>query len=121
MGIATLADVELALNDDAPSESVRVADIVFTTVVAGLVAWAVHSYLVRRGLSRWWPVVATTVLIISMVGPIWYADGGSAVALIAMHVVVGVVLIGGFAVLSASRPVERRRADGRDSAHRMTS
>ena len=46
--------------------------------------------------ARWWPFIGSTALAISMIGPSYLADGSSAVSLICMHVVVGVVLITGF-------------------------
>jgi Family of unknown function (DUF6069) len=49
-----------------------------------------------RGHGRWWPFIGSTALAISMLGPSYLADGSSAVSLICLHVVVGVVLITGF-------------------------
>jgi hypothetical protein len=112
-GVVRLAGIELELKDSAPSDKVSAINVLVTTVVVGLAAWAVHAFLVRRDAARWWPFVGSTVLAISIAGPSWYADGASAVALIAMHLVVGIVLIAGFARLGgqgvAHSNAERRK------------
>jgi uncharacterized protein DUF6069 len=41
--------------------------------------------------------VGSTALAVSIIGPTYLADGAAGVALICMHVAVGVVLIWGFA------------------------
>jgi hypothetical protein len=57
----------------------------------------VRALLARRGAARRWPLVGSTALAISIIGPTWLADGLAGVVLIGMHVAVGVVLIAGFA------------------------
>jgi len=52
--------------------------------------------MARRGAARWWPLVGSTALAVSVIGPTWLADGLAAVVLIGMHVAVGAVLIAGF-------------------------
>jgi hypothetical protein len=47
--------------------------------------------------ARWWPFVGTTAIAVSMTGPSYLADGAAAVALISMHLAVGVVLVWGLA------------------------
>jgi hypothetical protein len=70
--------------------------VLLASLVAGLAAWAVYALLARLGHARWWPFVASTALAVSITGPSYLADGISAVALICLHVLVGVVLILGF-------------------------
>lgn len=82
---------------------VTTVDVVVSTLVAGVAAWAVHTLLRRIGRSQLWPFVASTALAVSMNGPSWFADGVSAVALMYMHAAVGVALIAGFQRAGASR------------------
>jgi CDP-diglyceride synthetase len=107
-GIARAAGVELELKERASTDSVAAMDVVFAALVAGLAAWGVYALLKRSGRARWWPAVGSTVLAISMIGPSWYADGASAMALMVMHLVVAVVLIAGFPLVSAERRSSER-------------
>jgi hypothetical protein len=77
-----------------------------SSLAAGLAAWGVHALLARWRRARWWPFIGSTALAISITGPSYLADGISAVALICLHVIVGVVLIAGF-TLFAPRPYLR--------------
>ncbi|HSK95153.1 MAG TPA: DUF6069 family protein [Euzebyales bacterium] len=80
--------------------AVTTGDVVVATVVASMGAWLVHTLLGRAGkATRWWPYVGSTALAVSITGPTWLADGASGVALICLHVAVGIVLIAGFARL----------------------
>ena len=80
-------------------------DAVVAALMAGLAACAVHAVLVRWHRVRWWPLIGSTALAVSITGPSYLADGESALALIGMHVAVGAVLIGGLGILGAG---ERR-------------
>lgn len=102
-GIVRLLGVELNLKDGAPSDQVGVVDVLVTALLASLVAWAVHAVLVRRHMSRYWPLVGSTAPSVSIIGPVWLADGEAAIVLIAMHFAVGFVLI-------PVGPLRRRRA-----------
>jgi hypothetical protein len=100
--VARLLGVDLDVRIDGDLRQVGPADVLVTTVLAGLAAWVVHSILARtpRG-ARWWPFIASTALAISMTGPSYLADGADAVALMTIHLLVGATLILGFAT---SRP-----------------
>jgi hypothetical protein len=88
----------------ADPSQVGPVDVVVAAVLAGLLAWGTHGLLARTPrTARWWPVVGSTAIAISLTGPTCLADGASAVALITMHVAVGAVLIWGFA-RSAPQP-----------------
>ena len=78
------------------NKKVGAVDVLLASLVAGLAAWAVYALLDRTGHPRWWPFVASTALAISITGPSYLADGISAVSLICLHILVGVVLIMGF-------------------------
>lgn len=95
---ARLLGVELTVGKGADPSQVGPVDVLVATVLAGLLAWGAHSLLARTPrTARWWPVVGSTAIAISLTGPSYLADRASAVALIAMHVAVGAVLIWGFA------------------------
>jgi hypothetical protein len=94
--LARLLDVELIVGKGADARPVGVASVLATALLAGLAAWGVHALLARRGAARRWPLVGSTALAVSVIGPTWLADGLAAVVLIGMHVAVGAVLIAGF-------------------------
>jgi hypothetical protein len=85
-----------AVEVSAPAP-VGAADVAVAASGAGLGAWGVCAWLAQRRATRWWPLVGSTALAVSMVGPSWLADGASAAALICLHVAVGLVLITGLA------------------------
>jgi hypothetical protein len=96
--VVRLLGVELTVGKGPDPNRVGPVEVLVATVLAGLAAWGVHRLLVRSArTARWWPFVGSTALAISMLGPSYLADGAAAVALIAMHLVVGGVLIRGFA------------------------
>ena len=77
--------------------------------MAGLAAWVVYSLLARTPrTARWWPFVGSTAIALSMLGPSYLSDGADAVALIAMHLAVGAVLIKGLFEARALAPAGRR-------------
>lgn len=91
--------VDLHVERDGEISTVGAPDVLTASLIAGVGAWAVHSLMASRGrLVRWWPFVASTVLAISMMGPSYFADGADAMALMAMHFAVGVVLIVGLSL-----------------------
>jgi hypothetical protein len=94
--VVRLLGVDLTVESGSGTTQVGVVDVLLTTLVAGLAAWGVFALLLRWRRARWWPFVGSSALAISMLGPSYLADGLSAVCLICMHVVVGVVLITGF-------------------------
>jgi phosphatidylglycerophosphate synthase len=110
-GIVRLLGVELNLKESAPPEQVGVVDVLVTALLASLAAWAVHALLVRKHLSRYWPLVGSTALSISIIGPVWLADGEAAIALIAMQFAAGFVLITGFGRFVEGEPAEPEYSD----------
>jgi hypothetical protein len=91
--VVRLLSVDLTVGSGSGTTQVDVVDVLLATVVAGLAAWGVFALLLRWRRARWWPFVGSTALAVSMIGPSYLADGISAVCLICMHIVVGVVLI----------------------------
>ena len=94
--VVRLLAVELTVESGSGTSQVSIADVLVTALIAGLLAWRVFALLLRRRRARWWPFIGSTALAISMLGPSYLVDGSSAVSLICLHVVVGVVLITGF-------------------------
>jgi FtsH-binding integral membrane protein len=94
--VARLLGVQVEVELGGEVRQVGPVDIVVATVVAGLAAWVVHSVLARSPrTARWWPFVGSSGIAVSMLGPSYLSDGAAAVALIAMHLVVGAVLVKG--------------------------
>jgi hypothetical protein len=85
--------VDFALKEDAAVESVGPIGVAVTTVIAGLAAWLAHGVIVRLHWSRYWTLIGSGALALSLIGPSRLADGETAIALIAMHLIVGWVLI----------------------------
>ncbi len=86
--------------------TVGAADVFVAALVGALAGWLVVRLLERhsRRPRPWWSFVGSTALALSIIGPAWLADGASAVALIALHIVTAVVVISGFA---GTLPVRR--------------
>ena len=96
--VVRLLGVELTLETGPDGSQVGAVDVLVATLVAGLAAWAVHRVLARTArTARWWPFVGSTGIAVSMLGPSYLADGAVAMALMSMHLIVGAVLIAGFA------------------------
>ncbi len=83
------------------------AAVIATSLAAGIAGWLVLAVLERYSARprRNWTVIATAVLVLSLLGPILSAvTVATAGALIAMHAVVGTILISGL-----SRRARRHR------------
>ena len=94
--VARLLGVDVEVELGGEIRQVGPVDILATTIVVGLAAWVVTSILARTPrTARWWPFVGSTALAISMLGPSYQSDGAAAIALIAMHLAVGAILIRG--------------------------
>jgi FtsH-binding integral membrane protein len=118
--VIRLVGVDLTLKNGASQVGSQVGpvDVLLASLAAGLAAWGVYALLARWRRARWWPFIGSTALAISITGPSYLADGISAVALICLHVIVGVVLIAGFTLfvprpyLRAGRAVDQPRYRG---------
>lgn len=89
-----LAGADLAVRAGG---TVGPADVVAAALVGGLGAWYVVRTLedTTRRPAFWWPIVGSTVLGASLIGPSYLADGVDALALGGLHVVTAMVLIWG--------------------------
>jgi FtsH-binding integral membrane protein len=112
--VIRLLGVDLTLKADAGMSQVGAVDVLLASLVAGLAAWGVHALLAHWRRARWWPFVGSTALAVSMLGPSYLSDGISAVSLICLHILVGVVLIAGFTLLVPRplRSIEYRPSRG---------
>ncbi|MEO7587049.1 MAG: DUF6069 family protein [Arachnia sp.] len=88
-------------------QSVGVASVILAAVLASVLGWAALALLERFAThpQRLWTVLASAILLFSLAGPLGAgATQASQIALSAMHVVVGAVLIVGLRhTSSASR------------------
>jgi uncharacterized protein DUF6069 len=111
-GFLRAVGIDLVLKDG----STVGAGAVFAAALAGaLAAWPVVRWLDlhSRRARAVWAFVGSTALSVSLLGPTWRADGGSAVALIGLHVVTAIVVIAGFA---GTLPAVRRGATTQEPA-----
>ncbi len=108
-----LIGVDLVVS--AGDGTVGPVDVAAAALVGALAGWIVVRLLERRSRQplRLWAFSGSTALAFSIVGPAWFADGASAVALMSLHVVTAVVVITGFARTLPERgragTIERRR------------
>ncbi|BCB77511.1 hypothetical protein GCM10022251_69450 [Phytohabitans flavus] len=80
----------------ANERAVALPAVILTTVLVGLAAWALLAILERatRHAATAWTCVAAVVLVLSLAGPVGGAETtGGTVALAAMHLAAGAVLI----------------------------
>jgi Family of unknown function (DUF6069) len=99
-----LTGVDLIVRTGNGFTSVGPAAVVIASLVAGLAGWALLALLERvtPRPRRAWRLVAAAVLLISILGPLTAATTLPAKgALVAMHAVVGVLLIVGLPRRSA--------------------
>jgi Family of unknown function (DUF6069) len=108
--VARLLGVDVEVELGGEIRQVGPVDILVTTIVAGLAAWVVYSFLARTPrTARWWPSVGSIAIGISTVGPFNLSDGAATVTLLAMHLAVGAILIRGLLearalAMTGSRP-----------------
>jgi Family of unknown function (DUF6069) len=107
--VARLLGVDVEVELGGVVRQVGPVDILVTTIVAGLAAWVVYSLLARTPrTARWWPFVGSTAIALSMLGPSYLSDGAAAVALIAMHLAVGAIVVRGLSTAEVLAPPEVR-------------
>lgn len=93
-----LFGLELAARSGESIRQVGPADITFATVVVGLAGWGLLAGLGRVALKARgiWTIVASVVLALSLLGTFAGVTTSVTVALMALHLLVGVLLIVGF-------------------------
>ncbi|MGA8112845.1 MAG: DUF6069 family protein [Actinocatenispora sp.] len=92
-----VAGVDLTVKNGDTTQQVGIASVLLVTGLVGLVAWAglaILEKISRRGGRVVWTVIALIVLVLSLGGPVTLATTDKARwILIALHVVVGLILI----------------------------
>ncbi|SNT60549.1 hypothetical protein SAMN05421812_112123 [Asanoa hainanensis] len=91
-----IAGVDLIVDQGSGATTVTPVAVVLVTVLAGLAGWGLLAVLERwtKGGTRTWTLIASTVLAFSLLGPIGSGVGaGAKLALLAMHLATGAVLI----------------------------
>jgi hypothetical protein len=94
--VGPVGGLDLVVRSGASTVTVGPSAIVLTAVVAGVAAWILLAVLERFAArpAHWWRVIATSVLLLSLLGPLGAAGSTSvALALVGLHLVVGVLLI----------------------------
>ncbi|MWA04019.1 hypothetical protein F8568_027285 [Actinomadura sp. LD22] len=81
----------------ARGQHVGPAAVIVSTLLIGLAGWGLLAVLERRAKrpGRTWGITAGIVLGLSMTGPLDSEGPGTYLALTAMHLIVGAVLIAG--------------------------
>jgi hypothetical protein len=81
------------------------AAVAVSALLVGLAGWGLLAVLERRAKrpGRTWGITAGVVLGVSMTGPLGAEGPGTYIALTAMHVVVGAVLIAGLGRTARAR------------------
>ena len=72
VAVWAVAEFGLGINVREPAGDVGAANVVFASVVASLAGWALLALLERvtARAARWWPAIATTVALLSLVAPL---------------------------------------------------
>lgn len=110
-GLAVWSVARLAIGADpavrtgGAVQSVGPVAVVLTALVVGLAGWGLAALLdriTRRGRLIW-TVIASVVLVVSLLGPLGGVDNASRLTLALLHLAVGGVLIAGLARQPAAR------------------
>jgi hypothetical protein len=96
-GLIRLLGIDLVVSTG--DGTVGPSDVALAAGVAALGGWVVVRQ-VERHTSKplaWWGFIGSTALSVSTIGPSYFAAGASLVALDALHFLVAIVVITGFA------------------------
>lgn len=84
-----VAGVDLAAG--RPPQTIGVAAVVATALVATLGAWGVRALVRRRTPVAWW-LTCGIVLLVSLLGPLGATSPAAMGTLLALHLTVGTIL-----------------------------
>lgn len=93
--VVPLLGVELVVTGpDGAIGPVSVVAVAGAALLAGAAGWALLAVLehVTRSAAPAWTVIAGTVLVVSLAGPLTAGTVAAMVSLIALHLIVGVVV-----------------------------
>jgi hypothetical protein len=98
VGAVHLMDVDLVVQKGDDHDTVSVVDAIVAAVAAGVLGGISRRLLARLRQGRAvWAVGAAVVLLLSLLGPAAAVTAEATLTLMALHAVVGVVVIAGFA------------------------
>jgi hypothetical protein len=104
-GVTELASVDLAVRSGSGTREIGVVSVVVTAIVIALAGAGLLRVLerrTRRGLAIWtW--VAAAILAVSLSGALGAVSLSAGGSLVALHLVVGAVVIGGLRAPYAGR------------------
>jgi Family of unknown function (DUF6069) len=97
-GLIRLLGIDLAVSTG--DGTVGPTDVAVAASLGALGGWVVVRQLERHTLKplAWWAFIGSTALSVSTIGPSHFAAGASLVALDALHFLVAIVVITGFAL-----------------------
>ena len=101
--------IDLTVSSAASARNIGPGAVAVVSGLAGLAAVGLAALLARltaRARSIW-HVVAVTILVLSLTGPLGAVTAGAGVTLAAMHVVVGATLIVGIGRTVSARRVSQ--------------
>lgn len=92
-----VAGIGLRVHLGGSVQSVGLGSVAAAALAAGLAAWALLALLERilQGPRRAWTIIAVTVLVVSLAGPLGATTTASMMALALMHLTLAAVLISG--------------------------
>jgi hypothetical protein len=87
--------IALTVDQGGTVQQVGPAAVAITAILAGAAAWGLLAILERtvRRPARTFRIIASIVLLLSLTGPLAGTDTGSRLALLGMHLTVGLALI----------------------------
>jgi hypothetical protein len=93
--VATWGGIDLTVRQDGTVQQVGAGAVVTAALVAGTAAWALLALLERtvRRPVRTFRIIASAVLLLSLAGPLAGTGVGSRLALLGLHLAVGIALI----------------------------
>jgi hypothetical protein len=106
-----LGGAELTVRTNGTTSVVGLGAVLVTALLAGLAGWALLALLERfvRRPARVWTVIALTVLVLSLAGPLGSGVGATTkIALVGLHLTVGLVLVPNLWL--STRPLRVRRS-----------
>ncbi len=107
-GAHLVAGIDLVVGSGPDARTISPSAVTGTVLVAGLAAVVLAVVLGQNLASarRPWTIVALIVLVLSLAGPLGAASLGAGVALAALHLVVGGILIVGISSTLARKTPE---------------
>jgi hypothetical protein len=95
--MARVAGIDLAVHAGDGSREVGLVSVIVTVVVVAIAATGLLRVLERRTTNgrRTWTIIAVTVWALSFLGPMTAMTVAAGLALAAMHLTVGAVVVGG--------------------------